>query len=379
MNKKKFIAAAAAFGVVASLVAVAPAANAEPVSPGLVAVGSDTLQDVLNALANGTDTTGASVRATANGIPFGNFDATEPHYDINLGNKLAIQPKAGQGSMGRPNGSGEGINALKASIAGTAVTQGGVTSTPTGLVDIARSSSKRTAAASGILYAVPFGRDAFAYAYKDTTPSAALANLTLQQLKEIFECTLTTIGGETVKPVIPQAGSGSRKDFLKIIGVDPSGNGALGADSTCVKVGQEHDSRSLAENEIMPMSAAQWVTQNNFPSLSRLGADVVLGSPISGASPVTGTAPNLVPNQSYYDDDVWGRDTFLLVSNDAVTAGTATYNAGLANLVGTASSKLGHIGTSNANFGASPASTSAVKKKFGFLRPKTVAGYRTNG
>lgn len=379
MNKKKLIAAAAAFGVAATLVASAPAANAEPVSPGIVAVGSDTLQDVLNALANGTSTTGTLVRATANGAFFGNFDATEPHYDVNVGNKLPIQPKAGQGTMGRPNGSGEGIAALKASMAGTSVTQGGVTSTPTGLVDIARSSSKRTAVAAGTLYAVPFGRDAFAYAYKDATPSSALANLTLQQLKEIFECTLTTVGGESVKPVIPQAGSGSRKDFLKIIGVDTSGNGALGADSSCVKVGQEHDSSTLLENEIMPMSAAQWITQNNFPALSRLGTDVKLGSPVAGASPVAGTAPNLTPVQSYYDDDTWGRDTFLLVPNDAITAGTSSYNAALANLVGTGPSKLGHIGTTPANFGASASSTSAVKKKFGFLRPETVAGYRTNG
>lgn len=378
MNKKKLIAAAAAFGVAASLCAIAPAANAEPVSPGYVAVGSDTLQDVMNALANGTSITATTVRATANGQFFGNFDATEPHYN-GTANTIAIQPKAGQGAMGRPNGSGDGINALKASINGTSYTTGGVTTTPTGLVDIARSSSKRSLVAAGQLLAIPFGRDAFTYAYKDATSSPALQNLTLQQLKEIFECSLTTVGGEAVTPVIPQAGSGSRKDFLKIIGVDPSGGGALGTDSSCVKVGQEHDSRALLENEIMPISAAQWVAQNTGAGVSRIGADVVVGTPIAGVSAVTGTGTSMVPNQAYYDDDTWGRDTFLLVENARVTPGDAKYDARLADLVGTGSGKLGHIGTSTSNFGLAPGSTSAVKKKFGFLRPETTVSYRTNG
>ena len=60
MNKRKFIAAGAAVGLAATLFAVAPAANAEPVSDYAV-VGSDTLQDVLNALANGTTISGGGL------------------------------------------------------------------------------------------------------------------------------------------------------------------------------------------------------------------------------------------------------------------------------------------------------------------------------
>ena len=161
--KKQLFAAAAAFGVVASLVATAPAAFAEPVSPGYVAVGSDTLQDVMNALANGTSVTGSSVRATAQGQNFGNFDAVEAHFGT--ANTVKIQVKAGGPLMTRPNGSSAGKTALSRSINATGTEKyDGVTIT--GQIDIARSSSKGTENASGALWTVPFGRDALTYAYK---------------------------------------------------------------------------------------------------------------------------------------------------------------------------------------------------------------------
>ncbi len=71
MNKKKVIAAAAAFGVAASLFAVASPANAEPVSSSYAVVGSDTLQDVLNALSNGTNISGSDVRSLAGDLTSG--------------------------------------------------------------------------------------------------------------------------------------------------------------------------------------------------------------------------------------------------------------------------------------------------------------------
>lgn len=78
MNKKKFIAVDAAVGLAATLMTVSPAANAEPVANGPVIVGSDTLQDVLNALANGTTISGGNVRSTAGGSFAASFDATGP-------------------------------------------------------------------------------------------------------------------------------------------------------------------------------------------------------------------------------------------------------------------------------------------------------------
>ena len=110
MNKKKVIAAAAAFGVAASLLAVAAPANAEPVSNSYAVVGSDTLQDVLNALSNGTSISGASVRSSAGGPSSSRpFDAT---------GSSSIVTKPGGVRFGRPNGSGDGVRALSRSIDG---------------------------------------------------------------------------------------------------------------------------------------------------------------------------------------------------------------------------------------------------------------------
>lgn len=106
--KKKFVAAGAALGLAATLIATAAAA-AEPVANGPVVFGSDTLQDVLNALANGTNTSGAIVRSTASGEFAASFDAT---------GSTNIQTKSGGAWFGRPNGSGDGVKALSRSIDG---------------------------------------------------------------------------------------------------------------------------------------------------------------------------------------------------------------------------------------------------------------------
>ena len=353
MNKKQFIAAAAALGVAASLVAVAPAAYAEPVSPGFAAVGSDTLQDVVNALSNGTKITTSNVRSTAKGQPFANFDAT---------GSATIQTKSLGARFTRPNGSSEGILALSRSIDGGQY-KGVVI---TGQVDIARSSSKPAEVTNGGLYAVPFGRDAIAYAHTGGS-NPAFDGVNKATLKGIFECTITTLDGTTVVPVIPQDGSGTRKDFLKLINVTTPG--------ACVVIGQEHDTKSLANgtafpaNAITPMSAAQWVAQNTGAGTDRRGSGVELGTPIAGVAPVTGTGTSMVPNAAYYNDDTWGRDTFLLVEYARVEPGNAKYDGALADLVATTSNKLGNVGSA-------PNQAGGVKKKFGFLAPKTQDAYR---
>ena len=363
MRSKKFIAVAAAAGVAASLMIAAPA-HAEPVSPGLVAVGSDTLQDVLNALANGTTVSGASVRSDALGQSFASFDAT---------GSTSIQAKSGGTRFGRPNGSGDGVKALSRSIDGqpfTSATPGGPANvTITGQVDIARSSSGATVNTNGALLYIPFGRDGLSYAHSGGS-NAAFDFIDGATLKGIFECTVTQVGGVTVTPVIPQAGSGTRKDFLSKIG---SSEGALGG---CVKVGQEHDTNSLANgdafpaNAVTPMSAAQWVAQNTGAGVDRRGAGVKIGSPVTGTPAVTGTGSSMVPNATFYANSTWGRDTYLVVEYARVTEGNAKYDARLANLVGTAANKLGNTQS------VLPSQAGSVKKKFGFLAPASPTPFR---
>lgn len=361
MNKKKVIAAAAAFGVAASLFAAASPANAEPVSNSLVVVGSDTLQDVLNALSNGTNISGVTVRSNAGAFNIGSYDAT---------GSVTIQTKPGGPRFGRPNGSGDGVRALSRSIDGaayTSATPGSPAVVIKDQVDIARSSSGATVVANGPLLYIPFGRDALSYAHSGGA-NAAFDNIDQATLKGLFECTIRTIGGVTVTPVIPQSGSGTRADFLSKAGI-----GTLGS---CVEVGQEHDTTLLADgttpfpaNAVTPMSAAQWVAQNTGAGIDRRGTGVKIGSPIAGTPAVTGTGASMTPNAAFYANSTWGRDTYIIVENARVTPGDPKFSAGLAEVVSSASAKL-------SNHGSLPNTAGAVKKKFGFLAPSSTTPFR---
>lgn len=367
MKKKKLIAGAAALGVVASLAAAAPAAYAEPVSNSYAIVGSDTLQDVVNALTNGTNISGAVVRSTAGDQFVGAFDAT---------GTPSIQTKSGGQRFGRPNGSGDGVKALSRSIDGQPYTSGTAGGPANVLisnqVDIARSSSGPGSSANptGPLVYLPFGRDALTYAHSGT--AAAFDSLDQATLKGIFECTVRTVGGVTVTPVIPQAGSGTRSDWMSKIGVTDA---TLGS---CVVVGQEHDTSRLSDgsafpaNAITPMSAAQWVAQNTGAGIDRRGTNVKLGSPVAGTPAVTGTGTSMVPNAAFYANTTWGRDVFLVVENARITVGDAKYDAKLADLVSTAGSKLNNAQS------ALPSQAGTVKRKFGFLAPSSTTPQRSN-
>ncbi|CAL8978948.1 hypothetical protein PROP_02648 [Propionicimonas sp. T2.31MG-18] len=356
------IAAGLAFGAFG-----ASTASAEPVSDSYVIVGSDTLQDVVNALINGTNITGPTLRSTASGAFAGSYDAT--------GSTL-IQTKTLGPRFGRPNGSSDGVKALSRSIDGAAYkagTAGSPTVVITGQVDIARSSSGATAVADGPLRYIPFGRDALSYAHTGT--ATAFDSIDAATLKGLYECTVTQVGGVTVTPVIPQAGSGTRKDFLAKISSTETLMKEV-SEGGCVVVGQEHDTEFLADgttafpaNAVTPMSAAQWVAQNTGAGIDRRGANAKIGSP-TGVSPVTGTGAAMEPNSAFYTNTTWGRDTYLVVENARVTLGDPKYDAALANLVSTSSSKLGNTGT------AATSQAGSVKKKFGFLAPASTTPFR---
>jgi ABC-type phosphate transport system substrate-binding protein len=363
---KKIAALGAAIGLVLSGVGLASTATAEPVSNSYAAVGSDTLQDAMNALTNGSSASGSYVRVFAAGQSIGNFDAF---------GSAAIQTKSSGPFFARPNGSGAGRDALRRSIDGANWSVSGNT-TPakpiTGQVDIARTSSgpaSGTASADGRLLYVPFGRDAVSYAYKGGT--AAWANLTAAQLKSIYEGTTTTIDGVAVKPRLPQTSSGTRSFFLGAIGVTTPSGVADAANTTV----PENDATILGAGEIIPFSAASWVAQaNNVAGVNTIAAStgVQMGSPVSGATPFTGTAPELVPNSTFYSNATFGRDTYLIVERARVQSsftyqGAPAYDPVLAGLVN--SSSLSSL----TNFSLSPLAPGAVKRKFGFLAPSSPA------
>lgn len=368
-NTKKYAAALAGVGVAATLISIAPLAHADRVDPapisGFVAVGSDTLQDVVGALSDGTSVTGSRVRSTASGEYFASYNAT---------GTPGIQAKIDGPTFGRPNGSGDGVKALSRSIDGAPYTSGTAGAPAavsiSGQVDIARSSSGpgSNTDANGPLVYLPFGRDALSYAYSGD--QANLGNLNAATLKGIFDCTTTSVNGTTVTPVIPQAGSGTRKDFIGKIGLTENDIKTVAAGG-CVQVGQEHDTQFLADgstpfpqNAVTPISVAQWVAQNTGAANSRIGEGVKIGSPIA-AAPTTGSGATVAPNKEFYDNATWGRDTYLVVEYARIDPSNAKFDAKLDNLLGETGSKL----ISSQSALASQAGS--VKQKFGFLAPNS--------
>jgi ABC-type phosphate transport system substrate-binding protein len=354
---KKVVALGAALGVALAGVALAAPAHAEPVSNSYVLVGSDTLQDVANALTNGTSISGTTVRVSAGGQSIGSFDA--------FGSSV-IQTKSNGTYFTRPAGSGAGVTALRASITGNPFQPNPnlPARTITNQVDIARSSSGpgSNANSSGLLSYVPFARDAVAYAYNGS--NADLANLTTAQLKQIYEsATPVTIGSTVVKPRIPQSGSGTRTFFLGAIGVTTLG--ASVGDSSA-NVTPENDASVLGANEIIPFSAANWIAQSNGATgLNTIGTSTVKLGSVNGIAPYTGTGTNLSANPAFYSSS-FGRDTYLVVEFARVNPSDAKYDVNLANLVNPTRS------VSLANNGTFPSTAGSVKLKFGFLAPSNL-------
>ncbi|MCW5952195.1 MAG: hypothetical protein KIT69_08055 [Propionibacteriaceae bacterium] len=349
-----------ALGIAAGLVigafGAAATASAEPVTDGYALTGSDTLQDSLNAITNGTRVTGSSVRATdLEGVTLGNYDA------FGTGQ---IQVKPNGPYFKRPAGSGDGRNALIASIQGESGNWDG--KVITGQVDIARSSSGPGSSAddNGDLAYVPYARDAISYAY--VGPDANLGDLSVAQLKEIYESSAANpvvIGGTTILPLIPQSSSGTRSTFLLAIGVSTLGSGVSSTYGGVANSLPENDGSVLTQvGHIVPFSAGSWIAQankvagvNTIPSTGT----VKMGK-IAGVAPFTTSGTTLVPNQTFYNG-AFGRDTYLIVEWARINPNDAKYDPSLAALMNPSST------ASLVNMSASATSVGGVKRRFGFL------------
>ena len=132
-----------------------------------VGVGSDTTQDVMNAMTgftNGLNYTPIQSSAASNARQIISFDAVPPPPLTGT----CITTKTGAPTMNRPQGSSQGRRALSRAIDGTgygtALCGGPVNIN--GLVQFARSSAGPTAGDTGTnLTYVPFGRDGVSFAY----------------------------------------------------------------------------------------------------------------------------------------------------------------------------------------------------------------------
>lgn len=329
-------------GVVAaamSAIALTPTAafaDYAPSSNDVVGVGSDTLQAGLDFLADGDhlgDTgynTGKrnkfiSIDATADantrlayspqGVGSGSTAATNScapgtggtegtgnQNGTHTGDRpCVLNPtvvlRAGTSPVQRPNGSGAGFNVLKAD-----------TNTTTGLsihnlVDFARSSSPRAGGAN--FDSLQMGNDPFGMVTSTTTN--ATNALSVAQIKSIYNCTVTNwssfgSGSGTIKPLVPQVGSGTRSYFLGQIGLTDS---TLGS---CVTAVEENDPEAIdasgdPANAIEPMSLSRlYLYQGKLSNGNANGVGGYFKDPscVALSSAAACANPTLTPNVKFW-------------------------------------------------------------------------------
>ena len=199
----------------------------------IAAAGSDTTVDVMDQLLAGTGAVNVHVpkNQTAAGqtVPGDSFCNSVTYNDGTAGtdgngNPLVVAPK----------NSGEGRTALQGSVAKTYpntvsyTNPTSITSLTGGCIDIARSSSK-SSLANQENYA--FGLDAVSWG---TTSLNAPANLTLQQLQDIWNCKYndwSQVGGSPgpIQRVLPKFGSGTRKFFINNVLQNSTETDSVGA------------------------------------------------------------------------------------------------------------------------------------------------------
>lgn len=269
MSVRKYSAVLGATALVVSgfaLATVAPA-SADPTNPvftptatDIVGVGSDTIEGVVNDLAQGK---GASAGWNAGNASqrVASFDATPQPSNITL-RSAGWGGTADPLSIARPNGSGQG----KATLFGAGNNNN---------VNFARSSSTLNAGngEAAALTQFPFAVDGLKMAVSGNVASDAPATLTISDIVNIYKGTYKhwneipgNTGGSTafIHPYIPQTGSGTRSFFLSELkagngGVDVTLAVADGLGYPGVSETQEHSPTDIQDNAdaIAPFSTAR--------------------------------------------------------------------------------------------------------------------------
>ena len=360
---------AASLSVAGLVAGGVPPAGADPRSASaLVGVGSDTTQDVMNALSgfnNGINYTPVQSSVASGQKQLTSWDATP------VGG--CITPKAPGATFDRPNGSTNGRRALSRAIdgglwgaSGPCGTSGKVVS---GLVDFARSSAGPSGTGTDLTY-IPFGRDAMSFAYS-ANGVAPVTTLSSAQLNTLYTVGPQTISGVEIVPCLPQTGSGTYQFWLTAVGATANQAGA--ATAACGQV-QENDANGLkAKGDTFPgkqvvigFSAANFISQSNGVAPSQLtnAPDVDLGSIDSLGKPYTGTGSSLSPAAGFYASTKYGRDVYNVVPT-AKLGGFPTVNADFKSMF---------VGTSSAI--CSSAAQTTVNA-FGFLSLGSACGSTT--
>jgi hypothetical protein len=219
-------------------------ADVQPQSADVVGVGSDTVQFGMDFLNDGDVAGDAGFNATNQTRRAINFDATgDACGGVTAGATVVL--RANSKPVGRPNGSGSGITALNNDTGATEV----INYVRSSRLPNAGEQTTATANGWGGLHVYQFATDGLKMMASNSVVSNAPAALSDTDLVKIYQGTWTTWGqipgysgpnpGNTIKPFIPQAGSGTRNFFLADLQVANGGTAiVLGGNVLAM---QEHD------------------------------------------------------------------------------------------------------------------------------------------
>lgn len=361
MRTTRLTAAMVAAAVVSGTLALTSPASADPTPAGtfrqLVGVGSDTTQDVLNALAgdivNGKSYAATAVKAGNAGIA--SYDAFAPD-----GAAATIQTRSGGPAFQRPNGSGPGRAALSMSLTGDKFPNSDGVAIK-GQVDFARSSGGPSTSGTTLTY-IPFARDAVGVAVR----GSALDTLTVDQLHDIYtagDTRLKVLNGQTLHAVLPQAGSGTRKFFLAAIGLTET------TVSSEIPTVQENQANAALTQDgaLVPFSVGSWIAQNNGIAPDYSKAAVAAGAHLAAvqlpgdtgvSSPVTTVNGKLTPVAGYFENATFGRDVYNVVPSRAIDPASIFFDKALYDVFVTSGSHEAGLATDTAE---------KVIADFGFL------------
>ena len=328
------VVAASALMAGASVMGGTPAGADPKQFNALAGVGSDTTQDVVNALAgfnNNVNYTPVQSSVASGKKQVISFDAV-------LSGSDCVTTRPGGASFLRPNGSTNGRRALSRAIDGTtwpaATPLCGGPKVVSGQVDFARSSAGPGSGSPLVLTYIPFGRDGLGFAYYASS-GTPVTTLTSAQLTSLFSTGPQTIGGIEIVPCGIQTGSGTYNSWNTALGVaatEATGTATCNAAGTGQRL-QENDANGLkAKGDAQPgkevivgFSAANFISQMNSVAASQLPVGqppsviVDMGAIDALGKPYTGTAPSLAPSASFYANTTYGRDVYNVVPTAKVT------------------------------------------------------------
>jgi hypothetical protein len=291
------LAGLAAFAAALPLLAQPAYADYAPSKGDVVGVGSDTLQYMIDFMSDGDAYADPGYNAALNKFKEINFDATADAnarlaYGVDGGqaSQLVCTPgtggtkgtgngttthadqpcvlnptivlRAGQQPVQRPNGSGAGIAALKADVqAGNNLASGPHQE----IINFSRASAAQAPASTFNLDDIHAATDTLPMLVASTTNAVTLDSTELGNIYKAATTGTNAYGGtgcvtwnelpnnaggstDTIIPIIPQVGSGTRSFFLAQIGNVTPGN--------CDATGEENDPTAIA-NQSTPADAIE--------------------------------------------------------------------------------------------------------------------------